>query len=294
MENHGDRMSDSVASRDGPSIDDAALARVVASVRHYAENHPGLLDDIWYESSPRRVVALLAGDETGVHEAALRTLTNPPDQLEIKHSQWPPGHLERIGEEIRHSAQGALSGMGSSKGVLRQRLWADQANMAASLRERYGDAIAITVGQLTYPDGHADEAEEIASGSKQPDVARLPDEVSLSLEAGVRIRSGSHVGSTLTIRNDSAREVVVGKLIPSIVDLANGRVVGGYEGAITLEMRRYQVPAGSSKDVPILIGTASTRSDLGYAVPPGRWALRIVLQIGEDGFQALVPIEILP
>ena len=112
------------------------------------------------------------------------------------------------------------------------------------------------------------------------------------MEEGIRIRSGSHVRSTLMIRNESPLQIVAGKLIPPIVDPASGQVVGGYEGAITMEMRRYEGATGASKELPILIGTASTRPQLGWAVPAGRWAIRIHLQLDGEGFQRLLPIEI--
>jgi hypothetical protein len=74
------------------------------------------------------------------------------------------------------------------------------------------------------------------------------------------------VNSQLTIRNESTVEIVAGKLMPPIVDLASSRVVGGYEGAITMEQRRFQVPAGASKEVPILIGTLGRLTNLAVAV----------------------------
>ena len=65
---------------------------------------------------------------------------------------WPPSHLQRIREEIMESAQDAISGIGEGRGVLGVRLWADQLEVAASLYERYGDAVVLTVGYFPYPD----------------------------------------------------------------------------------------------------------------------------------------------
>jgi hypothetical protein len=211
-----------------------------------------------------------------------------PEHLEIKHSQWPIVHLDRIREEIVESVQGAISSIGLGKGVLGVRRWADQSDIAESLHERYGPALVLTVGHFPYPDIGSGNNRYLDVGREQPDWASLPDEIFLSLEENIEIRSGSHVNSQLMIRNESTMEIVALKLMPPIVDLASSRVVGGYEGAIAMEQRRSQVPAGASKEVPILIGTASTRTDLGYAVPPGLWA------IGDGGFQRNVPIEILP
>jgi hypothetical protein len=285
-------MSESESGPDGRSVAQGELRSVVEAVRRYGENHPGIVEQIWFEHSPQRVVALLAGDDVQTHEMALRALVALPEYLEVRRSPWPQGHLERIREEIMESARGSISGLGLGKGILGVRLWADHMDVAASLHLRYGDAIDLRVGYFHYPDIDSGKSENLASVAEPPDLAALPQEISLSLKEGTEFRSGSHVRSQLTMRNQSTLELVAGKLIPPIVDPTNGRVAGGYEGAVTMEMRRYQVPAGATKEVPILIGTASTRPELGYAVPPGPWAIRIHLQLGAREFQSIVPIEV--
>jgi len=54
------------------------------------------------------------------------------------------------------------------------------------------------------------------------------------------------------------------------------------------------VPAGTSREVQIIIGTASTRPELGYAVPPGHWALRLSFELGGNAFQRLIPLTVVP
>ncbi len=152
----------------------------------------------------------------------------------------------------------------------------------------------LTVGYLPFPQNDARRGADFVPSQEPPDLASLPEEVSLSLEEGLEIRSGSHVRSTLTIRNESTFDLVVGKLVPPVVDPTSEVVIGGYEGAITMELRRYHVPAGDSKELAILIGTASTRPDVGWAVPPGRWAVRMLVRFGGEGAQRMVPIEVVP
>jgi hypothetical protein len=206
----------------------------------------------------------------------------------------PPAHPEQIRDEIMASFRTSVSGLGLCNGVVGVRIWADQVGVAATLHQRYGDAVSIVVGYLPYPDIESGDADLLAARNRSHETATLSDEVSLSLEKGIEIRSGSHLRSQLTIRNESSIELLAGKLVPTVVDPSNGRTVGGYEGAITMEMRRYEVPAGTMKGVPIIIGTASTRPELGWAVPPGLWAIRVLLQLGDRGFQRLVPILVAP
>jgi hypothetical protein len=34
--------------------------------------------------------------------------------------------------------------------------------------------------------------------------------------------------------------------------------------------------------IPLLVGTASSRPELGYAVPPGEWGIQVTLKLGQD------------
>ena len=286
-------MNESESRQDGLSMAQGELRPVVEATRQYGATHPGAVEQIWFEDSPQRVVVLVGRDDVETHMTALRALVAAPEHVELKRSPWPAGHLERIREEIMESTRGSINEIGQGKGILDIGLWADQVELAASLHQRYGEAVVITVGYFPYPDIESGRAAAVASNQEPADLAALPHEVSLTLEEGIEIRSGSHVSSQLTIRNESTLDLVAGKLLPSVVDPTTGRVVGGYEGAITLELRRYHVPAGASQAIPVLIGTASTRPELGYAVPPGPWAIRMLLQLGDGGFQCMLPIDVL-
>jgi hypothetical protein len=287
-------MSKYPSRQQSPSITRRQLRPVMEAVRQYGKAHPGVLEETWYDGAPQRVVALLAGDDMATHEKILRALVSSPDFLEIRHSEWPQGHLERLRLEITDFAQDSISSMELGKGVLGVNLRGGQVEVAASLHERYGDAVVITVGAFPYPRIESGDASIFDSNRELPDWAPLPDEVSVSLEKGIEIRSGSHVRSTLTIRNETMLEVVTDQRIAPIVDPTSGLVVGRYNGVLTMEWRRDRIPAGESKEVPILIGTASTQRDLGYSVPPGSWAIRVYLHLGHRRFQRDIPIAVLP
>ncbi len=206
---------------------------------------------------------------------------------------WREGSPEGLREEIATSARHSFSRLGVRNGVVDVHLWADQVEVAALLLQRYGDRVAIQVGHFPYP--------EIGTGTvisphheESAVLPELPEEVFLSLAEDLKVRSGSHIHSALKVQNESAAELVAGKLIPPVADPSSGRVVGGYEGAITMEMRRYVVAPEANSTVPILIGTASSQAELGWAIPAGRWAIRVVLQLAERRLQRLLPIEILP
>jgi hypothetical protein len=273
------------------------LRPVVEAVRRYGEAHPGIVQQIWFEDHPERVVALLASDDIdiAIHESAIGDLVAAPEQIELRHSEWPAGHLERVYEEVKEHARHSISEIGLGKGLLHVSLWADQIDMAASLYRRYGTAIGLTLGFLPYPDIDSNNSEEIAIETEPPQrrPEPLPDEVVLSIAENRGIRSGSHFNTALSIHNGSAMEFTVGKLVPSVVDQISGEVVGRYEGAMKMDLRHYQVAAGTSGEVPILIGTASVRRELGWAVPPGSWDIRVACGLGDRAFHRRIPIKVI-
>lgn len=73
-----------------------------------------------------------------------------------------------------------------------------------------------------------------------------------------------------------------GMVTARVVDPGTGEVVGGYAGAQTMPLVRFQAEPGQSVTIPLLVGTASSVPELGYAVPPGSWAIDAVLKL-EDG-----------
>jgi hypothetical protein len=56
--------------------------------------------------------------------------------------------------------------------------------------------------------------------------------------------------------------------------------VGGFAGPQTLPLIIFRVAPGRTERVPLLIGTASFTPRLGYAIPPGNWAMQATLTLG--------------
>ena len=140
----------------------------------------------------------------------------------------------------------------------------------------------LVVGALSYP-------------TRRPPVRPLqrrltadvdPTELRVDLEGEAEVATGRSVSSAIRLRNLTRSEVVVvttGSLIGWVTDPATGDVVGSLvEGLVDLVPVRFPVPAGGSTVLPLLIGTTSFRPELGYAVPPGEWAVSADLNL-EDG-----------
>jgi len=60
-----------------------------------------------------------------------------------------------------------------------------------------------------------------------------------------------------------------------------GPAVGGFCGAERAVLVRLPLPAGEVTPFPLLVGTASFVPDLGYAVPPGEWAMTVELELSD-------------
>ena len=260
-------------------------------IRHYGTHHPEAWVDLRYENDPSvRIVVLIAGDDLDAHERALRGLVAYPDQLEVRPSPWPRVRLEEIRAEIQELwASGdprAVGSLGYADGKVHVELRADGEPVAQQLLARYGDAVDLTVGFLHFPDCAFPEGERPALADDHRPIPLLPDELHVSVEEDLEVKSGRNLESTLRLWNNGDHEVVThnnGWVTARVIDPETMETVGGFSGAQTLPRVRFCAAAGESVEIPLLVGTASIIPRLGYAVPPGRWAIQATLGLGDAG-----------
>ena len=278
--------------RDHISEEQNKLRPDIELVRLYGEAHPDAWVDLRVENEPMvRIIALLAGDDLATHEEALRRIVSYPDQLEVRPSPWPQVRLEAIRDEIREMATfseiGLFSGWGTGNGKVNVTLRADGEPVAAQLQERYGDAIDITVGFLHFPEcAFPHSRTPRFADDNLPRPSLLPDELFVVATEDLEVRSGNNLKSAMRLTNSGSLEAAVhtnGQLTASVVDPETNKIVGGYSGAQATPLILFQAHPGQAVEIPLLIGTASTVPQLGYAVPPGRWAIEITLPLGIRG-----------
>ncbi len=162
------------------------------------------------------------------------------------------------------------------------RLEAWASDIAAALHNRFGADIELTVGYLTFPERNL-KYPAASGASSAPDLN--PAELAASLDRPISVQSGHALLHELRIRNVSARDVSLhnnGCLTAVIIEPSTGAVVGGYSGAQTLALRHVPLAVGRDALLPLLVGTSSLLSRLGYAIPPGVWAFRAMLDL-DDG-----------
>jgi hypothetical protein len=161
--------------------------------------------------------------------------------------------------------------------------------LAAELHGRFGTDVDLTVGYFHYPECRhlsADGTER----PRQPD-ALLPilpvEQLDASLDEPVVVASGHTERSILRLQNPQEMPVVVltnGQVTARVLDPHSVEGVGGLSLPQKLPGVRFTIPPGQSQTIPLLVGTASTSEDLGYAIPAGQWAMDVplVLEQGRD------------
>jgi hypothetical protein len=271
------------------NVEHGKLRSDVGIVRAYGEEHPEAWVDLRFENEPSvRIVALFTGDELHVHDEALHNLVAHPDQLELRWSPYPRTRLEEIEAEIRRLATSGESGTvkqwGLGQGVVNVVLRASEELLAADLHERYGDALELAVGFFRYPEKTPRYPLMKPPGERPP---LLPAEVAeVSTPEGLTVDSGNDLLSALLTHNNTAEELVVetnGQVTARVVDPETGEPVGGFTGAQHLPRILFRIAPSESRDIPLLIGTASFVQRLGYALPPGRWSIETTLRITNHG-----------
>lgn len=112
------------------------------------------------------------------------------------------------------------------------------------------------------------------------------------------VRSGHNLRAEVVVTNGSQESRVLntnGVLQATVLD-PDGHAVGRYAGFQTAPLVQYDIQPGRSERIPVLIGTASSGTGLGYALPPGRWQVVVWLPLpgGEPLPSPPLPLDIEP
>jgi hypothetical protein len=286
-------------------VDHSKFRADLAVVRRYAESHTDDYVEVRFENDPTiRLIVLMVGDHISEHEAALRGLVDHPNQLEVRPTPYSRVLLEGIRREVREMVAdrpGSFMQLGIGKGRVDVQLAADQINLAAQLHDRFADAVELRVGVFPYPPATktVDSAKDSTLASR-PTLPLLPEEeFDVSLESEIVVGSGRTTHGALLIHNRGRAEVVIdtnGGVTARVVDPQSGNGVGGFFGAQAAPLFKYTMPPAGTVSIPLLVGTASSVRTLGYAVPPGQWAIEVPIHIaGRGQFRTpLLPLLIVP
>jgi hypothetical protein len=163
-------------------------------------------------------------------------------------------------------------------------------DIAAMLNAKYGDAVDLRVGAMTFPTRQLWVSEYARQLHREPAESAGLDVEPLS---PLTVRTGWYKHEDVLVTNRTAHEQVLltnGALTAAVTD-SSGSIVGLYVGPLNARRVGFAVESHQSRPVPVLIGTASMVPDLGYAVPPGHWRLVIALQT-DSGHMLSTPLDI--
>ena len=249
----------------------------------YGEEHPGAWAGAWFDNEPTvRIVAAFTGDAAR-HDAALRPRLRHPDRLVVASRPRSRADLRRIREEIERTLERQatqtghqiLTSIGEGAGVICVALRADQETLASELAGRYGSAVELRVGWFSFPARRESHPRPAGTALEE----QIFEGLEMSVEAGQKVlEAGDDGHGRLVLRNSSSeRTGPLGAGQPLAGSLLNASLeaVGGYGGWIAGTGLIIDLAPGQSASIPVIYGTASTREDLGYVVPPGRYWLKV-------------------
>ena len=256
-------------------------------IADYGEEHSGTWAGAWFDNEPTvLIVAAFTGD-VAQHDAALRPQLRHPGRLVVERWQHSLSSLRRVREEIERTLEQRatetgrpiLTSIGEGKGVIRVALRADQENLAGELAARYGSAVELRVGAFSFPGRRRSHP--------QPPVRPALEEqtfegLTMSVEVDQSVLEvGDDGHGRLVLRNSGSERIgPLGSGQPLAGSLLNASLetVGGYSGWIAGTGLVVDLAPGRSASIPVIYGTASTREDLGYALPPGTYWLKVQMR----------------
>ena len=268
----------------------SALRGDLEIVAHYGEEHPEAWAGAWWDNEPTvRIVAAFTRD-AAQHDAALRPRLQHPGRLIVESSQHSLSELQRIREEIERTlrqrqtetGRRILASVGNGKAVICVGLRADQEHVASELASRYGSAVELQVGNFAFPERRRIRPRPPAVPAPAPEEQAFEGlEMSVEVDQEV-LEAGDDGHGRLVLRNSSPERIgplhtgqpLVGSLLNSSLE-----TVGGYSGWVAGTGRIIDLAPGGSASIGVIFGTASTREELGYALPPGRYWLKVQMRL---------------
>ena len=270
-------------AEDGPvAQEQGRLTGDAEAAQRYGASHPDEFASVRFENGPRvRIVVAFTG-HIAEHCVALRELLAFPDEFEIILEERTEADLLAIQQEIVDLARPFLVSAGSgATGVIEVGLRANGEDMARQIVERYGDAVHVTVGLLSYPD--RTRADGLTTCTPVMATLRVdtPLRGTLALETST-VWSGADFNAKVRVANRGAKDFDFqsGSPATALVFAPGGsEAIGTFTGGIGGVGLGQVLRPLESIDIDVLGGTASCDPALGYALPPGLYEVRAVIDV---------------
>ena len=262
----------------------SALRGDLELVTRYGEEHPGTWAGVWFDNEPAVSIVAAFTSDVAQHDAALRPRLRHPGRLVVQSRPHSLSDLRRVRQEIERTLQQraaetgrpVLTSIGQGKAVIHVALRADQENLAGELAARYGSAVELRVGAFGFP-GRRRSRPRPPGGPAQQEEAFEGLEVSVEVDQAV-LEVGDDGHGRLVLRNGGPERIGplgCGQPLAGSLLNASHEAVGGFTGWIAGTGLTVDLAPGQSASIPVIFGTASSREELGYALPPGKYWLKV-------------------
>jgi hypothetical protein len=157
--------------------------------------------------------------------------------------------------------------------------WA--ADIAGDLHRQVGGYVKLRVGVFPFPL----PSDATVWGRARPESIPAGEaDIEITLEDSLVVQSGHPVTGTILVLNRSDRAIsgsTNGASTAVVVHPQTSQPVGGYSGAQRRPGVTFTAAPDETARIPLLVGTASFLPALGYAVPPGEWAVSADLRLDD-------------
>jgi len=253
----------------------------------YAKAHPDEYTTFRTSIAPVRLVIGFT-DHVIEHCLALRPLLEYPNEFRILHYTFSADRLQAIRYEIGAMGGGVITSIGVGRGVVEMDLRADSLDLARRIWDRYGPAVRIKLGMFPYPPPSGLPPSRCAEL-----IAYWVPRASSSLVATLAlrsstVRSGRDFSATVTIRNagatayqfDSGADQTAIVFRRGTFEVVGMGLVGGSEIGYSKRLKPGEVIRQGSWG-----GTASCDLSAGYAVQPGTYDVRALIERFDPAFR---------
>lgn len=271
-------------TEDGPvAREQQRIATDAEAAQQYGAENPDEFASLRFENGPRVRLVIAFTAHLAEHCAALRELLAFPEEFELIRQERTEADRLEIQQQIVDFARPFLvsAGSGGAMGVIEVGLRADGEEVAHQLVAQYGDLVHVTVGLLSFPERSRPDGLTTCSPATGSLRADAPLRASLVLKSGV-ISSGADFRATVTVVNSGVGEFDFqsGSPLTALVYRRGGsEAIGTFSGAIGGVGLGKTLGPLDTIDIDVLGGTASCDPALGYALPPGSYEVRAVVDV---------------
>jgi hypothetical protein len=267
-----------VSENSPTAIAQARLQNDIMTMQAYAEAHRDEFASVRFENAPRVRLVIGFTGHIAEHCAALQAVLEHPREFEIIEQALPEARLMELMEEISDRAETHMLTLGLIDDHLELTLRPDGEALADELAAAYGDVLhIIAIGFLSYPDKTVARPCQSLLATKI-DTSAL--RATLVLETAT-VASGKDFEGSVVIRNSGTEPVELNSGNPAtavIYRAGTNELVGGYAAGGEGTGLGATLAPGEEITADMVSGTASCVPELGYALPPGAYDARAVVE----------------